>query len=364
MKFPYPTRGLTSVFQGGGSGGMGAAAMVYSDDTPALIKALAWASKAIYGARVQICNGVADEVEINAALAAIAAVGGTVLLSEGTFHIANPVIVPGNNIMLRGLGLGTIIDGDLLATGEHGIVVSAMAGVWLRDFAIQTEDGGGKVCHCIFVEDGADRFKVSHVDVLASDSDGVHVEGTTITGGDVRNCRFRSVDGRGIYAGIDAGEVLNWLRVTGCDFSLCGSHGIMFDTGSDGYYTCVIESNIMNAVLGDCIHLFDAHGCEIVGNVLVDNAVDGIRVQDGATNLLIRGNYCYSCGADGIRLVANNDNCILDGNRCRDNTANGINNVAATSDKCIITSNQLLGNGGANLIDAGTETMTAHNITV
>lgn len=514
MKFSA-IRGLTSRrLAGGVTGGMGATAMVYSDDTPALIKLLAIASQAIYGARVQVCNGVDDEVEINAAMGAIAAIGGKVLLSEGTFHIADPIVIPGNNIMLRGLGSGTIIDGDLLATGEHAVVISGVTDCVVRDLAVFTEDGGGKVCHCIFVEDGANGTRIEQVHIIDSDSDGIHVEGTTMFDVHIHDCHIEDTDGTGIYVGVDGGETHFRFHIADNLIMSSGTNGIELADGGLGYYYFIVDGNIIylatldgftafdlfnaeitnnsilscvgdgiyynsglhtqirsnvvsdndgegiwliyaddasvsdnicwsnggtadhagikinpeciqilvegnhcaensyygifnyglnNQIVGNYVHGNRRHGivaqglesiysqnliydngqetagtyhgiyvtndadrCSFVGNHISspgDTQEDGIHVSDGAVDLIINDNYCHDGMGDGICLVANNDNCVLDGNRCRDNDDIGINNVAATSDRCIITCNQLLGNTGANLVDAGTGTMVAHNIT-
>lgn len=515
MKFSA-IRGLTSRrLAGGVTGGMGATAMVYSDDTPALIKLLAIASQVVYGARVQVCNGVADEVEINAAMGAIPG-GGRVLLSEGTFVIADPIVVPVHGITLMGFDSSTIIDGDGLATTEHAIVINGMTDVTLRDFAIQTEDGGGKTCHCIFIANGSDRFEVSDVEVVASDSDGIYVEGTNIVDGRINKCTVHHCDGIGISVGMDAANSALRFHIWDCFVHDNGTDGINFGGPGSSQY-CIIEGNTayLNTQVGIWATLFDdgtidgnlliANGqwgirltnsdhttvedngchinesdnimlevatnslvigntcfgavaedtsdgiqvdagsvdCQVIGNHCGENArhglhllgartvaegnfvhenehhgiccraaellingnyvydngqdaagtyhgidlstladrssivgnwiggvvdngevqEDGIHVGDGATDLIISNNYCHNGMGDGICLVANNDNCVLNGNRCTANDDIGINNVAASSDKCIITCNQLLGNTGANLVDAGTGTMVAHNIT-
>ncbi|GAI16405.1 unnamed protein product, partial [marine sediment metagenome] len=63
-----------------------------------------------------LCDGIADDVQINEALNALpAGVQGRVVLSEGTFNIVDPIVIPANNITLRGQGRSTFINGDGLA---------------------------------------------------------------------------------------------------------------------------------------------------------------------------------------------------------------------------------------------------------
>lgn len=51
-----------------------------------------------------VCDGTADEVQINAAIAALPASGGRVILSEGTFTVAAPVISDVNSVTIEGMG--------------------------------------------------------------------------------------------------------------------------------------------------------------------------------------------------------------------------------------------------------------------
>src|SRR3990167_10758410 len=43
-----------------------------------------------------VCDGTADDVDINAAIAALPATGGKVMLTEGTFTIASPILLVSN----------------------------------------------------------------------------------------------------------------------------------------------------------------------------------------------------------------------------------------------------------------------------
>ncbi len=136
------------------------------------------------------CDGTADGVQINAALNALPATGGKVVLLDGTFTIVDPITVPKNKVTLEGQGRSTFIDGDGLATTEHGITMTGRDDCVVRNLTIQTQDGGGKTCHCIFIEDGSDNFLIEGVTVVNSDRDGIHIEGTNILDGLIQGCRI------------------------------------------------------------------------------------------------------------------------------------------------------------------------------
>ena len=67
-----------------------------------------------------ICDGTADEVEINAAIDALPAAGGKVVLSEGAFTLANSIIVI-DGLTLEGQGYSTLIQYDDTIAGPAGI---------------------------------------------------------------------------------------------------------------------------------------------------------------------------------------------------------------------------------------------------
>jgi len=117
-----------------------------------------------------LCDGTADDVQINAAEAYATGLGnGTVELERGTYDIADPIIPTGNSIWYRGQGEDTFLDGDSLSTTEHLFHVTGRDDIQISDMSMQTEDGAGKTCYCIFIEDGSDRFKIRNVSIIESD---------------------------------------------------------------------------------------------------------------------------------------------------------------------------------------------------
>lgn len=70
-----------------------------------------------------VCDGTGDDVEINAALVALGATGGRVLLLEGTYTVGDSITLAGTFAMLEGQGPGTVID----ASGVGNLIVMAGA---------------------------------------------------------------------------------------------------------------------------------------------------------------------------------------------------------------------------------------------
>jgi len=86
----------------------GGIALVVSSECSTLYKAAARLAKAVFGKYVWVCDGTADDVEIQAAISAIAG-KGVVHLTSGTFYCAAIITIPDNNLVFEGCGYSTIV---------------------------------------------------------------------------------------------------------------------------------------------------------------------------------------------------------------------------------------------------------------
>ncbi|MBA7641704.1 hypothetical protein ES703_49389 [subsurface metagenome] len=282
---------------------------------PRVATLLVAASDALDRTRAQadyICDGVADDVEINAALLALpAGIQGRVVLSEGTFNIVDSITIPASNITLRGQGRSTFIDGDGLATGEHGIVISGVTNVCVKKLSIQTDNGGDKTCHAIFVSDGANDFEIEYVTIVASDSDGIHIEGTNIVFGYIHDCHIEGADDYGIQVNPDAGNYMHRLHIVSCDITGTGISGIYF-AGRCHY--ALIDENIAYLCGLEGISILTSHHSIINNNILYQNTLNGISITS-SDHCSINNNICYNNTRHGI-LLNNSGECLLEGNLC------------------------------------------------
>jgi len=171
------------------------------------------------------CDGTADEVQINAALTAAAA-GGRVVLMKGTFTIVDPITFTNNNQVLEGYGVGTFIDGDGLATTEHGISITTLTGCEIKNLSIQTQDAGTKTCHAIFLNDGANYTVIDGITIIDSDDDGIHIEGTNATDITITNCQILDADGDGIFVDMDGGNTMARMNITNNTIQSAGGEGM------------------------------------------------------------------------------------------------------------------------------------------
>ncbi|MDD5547104.1 MAG: right-handed parallel beta-helix repeat-containing protein, partial [Candidatus Omnitrophica bacterium] len=255
-----------------------------------------------------ICDGVADEVQINAALADLPAGGGRVVLSEGNFILADPIIVPGDYITIEGQNFATAIDGAGLATGEHGIVISGIAGSKVKNLVIYTRGGGGKVCHCIFIEAAYDTTLVEDVAIVESDSDGIHIEGTESDNIVIRGCWIASTDNHGINIVPDVTEQSLRFSIYNNFITATGASGINFGQ-CVGHYYHKIYNNLMTSI-GDngidygiaTVPTFGLMESEIKDNYIYGAIANGIRLLSDSNNNFFENNFISSCGGYGINI--------------------------------------------------------------
>lgn len=341
-----------------GGGGIGATCMVYSDDTPALIKAVAWASKAIYGDRVQICNGVGDEVEINAALTAIAAIGGTVLLSEGTFHMAATASVPAN-CMLRGMGWGTILECD---AGGNCITITG-DNVKVRDLKVDIVAGagaGGTRPNCILADTrtNLELFGLWLVGDETVDDDASNIRQCgvvfdMVTYSSILNCVSQDHKRHGICLY----DAANYNKVADNTCQGNTQHGIYL-TGS--LNNAVVGNECCgNAIAGT--HLAgNSDGNSVAGNVCHGNTQQGLTLY-GCDHNMVSGNTCSANTTVGIYLVGGSQRNAMTGNICIGNTEHGIYVTGSTDN--VLTGNTVSGNGrhGIALVSGSNDNTVSGN---
>ena len=264
------------------------------------------------------CSGAADDVEINAALNALPADGGRVILLEGTYVLADPITIPDDSIALEGQGASSFIDGDGLADTEHGIVVSAKEDVWIRSLSIQTENGGGKDSNCILIEDGSHDFVIDRVIFVESDSDAINIGGTSIWGGLITNCNIVNGDDYGILVDMDGGSSSRYINITNNLIESVGLDGVVFgSTGSHDYNQVI--NNIFQNTSDDAIQIYDTNGIIVNDNnmhaiggygIYADNVNYSEFNNNSTFNTQFAAIYLSSC--DSNNIVGNNLDSTLD----------------------------------------------------
>ena len=272
-----------------------------------------------------VCDGSADDVEIQSAVNALPAAGGTVYLTDGIFNLsANIDLGNKTGVKLLGAGPGTILK---MASGANASAIrgGTVLNITLADFSI---DGNN-----------------------ANNTSGKGLQFLTSTGKGVKAERLY------IYDCVDAaiGLTCDEVSILNCELHDCGA-GVQINSGAEKCY--VIGSRIYNVALlaGQLSDGISCQGarCRFEANVIWNNSDTGINIASATNegrNVAI-GNEIYLNGNSGIN-TGGADHDVIMGNICYANgrkTATPRSNAGIyvrdrtdgtqTSEDCVIVGNR------------------------
>ncbi|HEX7050013.1 MAG TPA: glycosyl hydrolase family 28-related protein [Longimicrobiales bacterium] len=308
----------------------------YLARVPVLTVAASDASPAERALADYACDGVDDQVEINAAIAALGSGGGTVVLSVGTFVVAAPILVPSRTTLMgQGPAATTIrvADGANLDAAIKSSQFDSLTGsnVW------RVSDGMQHGIHLL-------RFRLdgNKAAQTAGAGDGVRLFAKD---GYIDNVLIWAPRGRGIYwesgaiiagpfSGIDEvnQSVIGRLYVMNA-----GSHGLVLDGVSDGViwdYTCGGAGGRGLWIIGAPVDVSFAHiwNCQQEG-VYCDAQLRAGHLQtesNVSSGLVLNGAHSYV----GMLFTQVNNN-------------NQPQHVVINADHCVIGDAVLKGGAGA-----------------
>jgi parallel beta-helix repeat protein len=325
-----------------------------------------------------VCDGIADQEEINNAINALPTSGGRVLLLEGTYNISAPITILKNNVILEGQGVGTklfLVNGANCHVIQVGNETTALEGIRIASLSID----GNRANQTVY------------------DTYGIYFYGGSgylITKSRVEDCKIENCNGSGIYLSYS-----DYNTITGNQANSNSTYGICLSSSSNNTitgnqansnneYGICLSSSSNNTIIGNQvksnqrhgIYLYLANNNTILGNqVNRSSAFDGIYLSSSNNNTIIgnqvksnqrHGIYLYlannntilgnqvnqSSAVDGIYLSSSNNNTIV-GNICQGNARYGINISDAASENNLVVKNYLTGNITGSLNDVGTGTI-------
>lgn len=238
-----------------------------------------------------ICDGTADDVEINAAIAALPLNGGKLLLTEGTFNIASSILIQNDNVTMIGAGTGQRSGATQTGVGTKliaavGITTAIVMvqraannrpvyGVLLRDFTVDGNLQGTAVDGILF---RSNRAQIDHVHVHKCTGNGIYVLGyssptfdtydTHITFSQVGDCA-----GAGIYLGSHAND--------------------------DHIVSCILYNNNYNI-------LIEGSSPQITAVHTYNAVVDNIKFNGGGSRAKIINCKIEGAGQHGINIDSTN----------------------------------------------------------
>jgi parallel beta-helix repeat protein len=305
-----------------------------------------------------VCDGTADEVQIQAAIDSINATSGTVVLLGGGFNIAAPIRMATQGISLIGQGpvQSLLYRGYNEATNSSGLIYITAAYTSVENMAI---DGGRAVYtstdnHSIYTFANLTNLFFSKLNLTQTRGSGIYLSATTVNSKtSVSDC-IASKNGEGFYNnGADyvsftrcqgiantahgfyvvSGDYINMLD---CFATLNGSDGIYLGTGTGSKAVECLSTS--NTNLG--FYMLCTNGI-IEACAAVSNTGHGMRVS--GTNCIINDNYI--AGNDvGIYLDGTDDYIQITSNTLSANINNtGAISVGSGNDYIRIQNNVIIG---------------------
>lgn len=326
---------------------------------PELIVASVGASDAYKASADYVCDGVADEVQINAALAAVPAAGGSVLIN-GAYTIAGAINFAKGKTRLRGTGFGTII--TVVNAGGSPVNTSllnnihaycAMEDFWFDGNA--ANNAGATSSYGILLS--CTYSRVSRVNVFNVKGAGIATSAASL-GNLIENCMVSACGTYGFIidnAASVQNEVTNCLTVGnavygyyvagyGAQIKDCRSYG----NGSIGFYVAgpSVEPSLTGcSSRGEGAYGFYSvglNGAHLAGCTAVSTNNAGFVAGPGAVNMTLAGCKARSCGGVGFSMEGSGH--VVDG--C-DAEFSGFHGIQVSSSDSRITNNTVMGNGTA-----------------
>jgi len=274
-----------------------------------------------------VCDGTADEVQINQAITALNGVGGKVLLLEGHYNIAASIILD-DDILLEGQGFYTII----AATTEITMLSAVNKNrIQIKNIRFYGAGGSLQNHYGIYISGGEDA---AVIDCMVDNVSSYQIYFASHTNGRIIDCISRDSTRLTTGVGILANSCTNLL--------VLGS---------------VIEDNRAEGMrLLTC-------SCSIIKNCIVrGNGTYGLNMRFTCEDCIVSDNVVEGHNSDGIRLTNDTNKCIIANNRCKDNAGNEIIINDADCDDNFIHGNMCLGVHAAAITDNGTGTTLADNV--
>ncbi len=280
-----------------------------------------------------LCDGTADDVQIQAAITALSSTGGKIVLSEGTFNIATTPLISSNNLIIEGQGKGTILK-SVASSSVNCIGLSQANRIVIRNLQIDGNKSN---------QSGSISYTVN-AGIHISRCDDVLVE----------NCYVHDTYMQGIYMEDSTNLIINKNRV--------------YNTGDGGIFThprgnnpacsnVIISNNIVDSSGYYGITAIRSDYVSMVGNISSNNGLtdpsQGFGLDmEGCRYSLMSNNIAFG-GHGGILVRITTEGgsdrrCLkvaIQGNTCYNNTTSGTHGEASIqledSDDILIQGNNV-----------------------
>ena len=278
-----------------------------------------------------LCDGTADDVEINAAIQALPSTGGEVVILDGTYNITATIAMNKNYVTLSGNGAATVL--KRMWNGSSTGVVTVTA-----DYCTVKN---------LQIDGNKSSYPSGNGIYLSSSSNNI------VTGNTCNN------NNTGIY--INNNDNTNANTVTGniCNNNNTSGIGLHYsDNNTVAGNTC--NNNSVGIDVGG------SDNNTVAGNTCNNNDAGGIYINNSNTNT-VTGNTCNNNNI-GIYLLGStsSDANTVTGNTCIRESGNSSSytssqytiQIASGSQNNLIVGNNIM---GKNYVDSGTNNTWANN---
>lgn len=214
------------------------------------------------------------------------------------------------------------------------------------DIIIDTANVYNNTTQGIVVRGTCSNILLDSCSCTCNTSHGICIEDTSKSIS-LTDCIIKQNNGKGVHTTTSTTHIV----ADSCFSSDNNSDGISLVGTGNIISDCIINDNGGSGIICSTNSILQ-------GNQCVSNTTHGIDMIDSNT-CIIGGNICSSNSSDGINCTGDNNNIF--GNICKSNTGSGVE-ITSAGNNNIVTGNQLSGNTGTNLVDSGTGTVTANNI--
>ncbi len=309
-----------------------------------------------------------DQVQINAAIAALPVSGGTVYLSEGTYFLDSSIVIP-SNITLSGAGAASVVTVGNGFDASIPLVVNSNP----------TSGNSNITIHDLTFHGNRDNLISSNeITAVSLTNVGSGSGATASTGAIVRNNTFTHLRGDAVVALNSHNSHMHHNA-----FINSASRGVNLDTSANNRVTDNSFNGVTMAIrMAAATHSFisnnsidgssDTNGAiemqtassfnTIIGNSLKNNTSHSLRLATSSSNL-ISNNLFMDNGGTGanhtIWIVGNSDDNTISRNTFRDTVGTGhaISIDSTSANRTYLDGNSLSGVGASTINDIATDTI-------
>lgn len=291
-----------------------------------------------------LCDGTADNVEIQAALDALPSTGGRIILLDGTYNIAgrptlskaHTEIIGVGNVKLNFQKYGDDISSFFQVNADD----CGMSGLYLLGPSTTGYETNTLVAVGWYVSNKVNRFNfqgntIEHGDIDLRGGGAGH----TITGNRIgKNNGYTS----GIYLGNCTDVIISGNHLDGPYYAIQAS----------GVKQCTIANNVIINYQEAAIHIHShSRGITITGNYIFSNKGGNVQALDidYTNHAVITGNYFGGVeGADGLLVLIDDcDNFILVGNTMLSDYSTSVGRIK-NCNKGIVRMNDIVAAAGVS----------------